>query len=146
MTGAVLALASMFVAAFGAATVLPFQSEIVFAALQVRGDVPLVPLIVVASVGNTAGSFVTYLMGRGIERFRGRRWFPFSETQLDRAQAWYARWGLWSLLLTWAPFGDAIALAAGVLRTRIPVFLVLVAAAKTGRYVILALATAGIVG
>jgi membrane protein YqaA with SNARE-associated domain len=63
---------------------------------------------------------------------------------LDRAQRWYARWGVWSLLLTWAPFGDAIALAAGVLRTPWPVFLALVTIAKLGRYLILAAVTAGV--
>ena len=77
-------------------------------------------------------------MGRGIERFRHRRWFPVTETQLERAQAWYARWGVWSLLLSWAPFGDAITVVAGVLRTRWWVFLSLVALAKTGRYAVLA--------
>ena len=144
MSGA-LGLTTLFVAALGAATVLPFQSEIVFAALQVAADHPVWLLVAVASLGNTLGSVVTYAMGRGIESFRHRRWFPFTDRQLRRAERWYARWGLWSLLLTWAPFGDALALAAGVLRTRLPVFVALVAVAKTGRYIVLALATAGIV-
>lgn len=139
-------LLGLFAAALGAATILPFQSEVVFVALQGLGDHPVWLLVLVASVGNTIGSFVTYLMGRGIERFRHRRWFPFTEAQIDRAQRWYSRWGLWSLLLTWAPFGDAIALVAGVLRTGVWVFLLLVAIAKTGRYVVLALVTAGVLG
>ena len=133
-----LSLLGLFAAAFGAATLLPFQSEIVFAAMQAAGTAPVWALLLVASVGNTLGSVVNYVMGRGIERFRHRRWFPVTETQLDRAQAWYARWGVWSLLLSWAPFGDAITVVAGVLRTRWWVFLSLVALAKTGRYAVLA--------
>ena len=145
MTGA-FALFTMFAAAFGAATILPFQSEIVFAALQVRGELSLPLLILVASGGNTLGSVVNYLLGLMVERFRDRRWFPVSQAQLDRAQRWYAKWGVWSLLLSWAPLGDALTVAAGVMRTNIWLFVALVALAKTGRYVILAALTAQVWG
>ena len=143
---AVASLAGMFAVAFGAATLLPFQSEIVFAALQLRAEVGIVALVVTASLGNTAGSVVNYLVGLGVERFRHRRWFPISERQLDRAQRWYARWGVWTLLLSWAPFADPITMAAGVMRTRFWLFLVLVALAKTGRYVALAWLAEGTLG
>ena len=85
-------------------------------------------------------------MGRGIERFRDRRWFPVSEKQLLRAQDWYQRYGLWSLLLSWAPLGDAITVVAGVLRTPLWAFLLLVSIAKTGRYIAVAWATAAATG
>ena len=136
----------MFATAFGAATLLPAQSEILFVALQTRGTVPFWALLTVASVGNILGSVVNYGMGLGIERFRGRRWFVVSDKQLDRAQDWYRSWGYWSLLLSWAPFGDAITVIAGVLRTPFWIFLALVTLAKTGRYAIVAAITAGIVG
>jgi membrane protein YqaA with SNARE-associated domain len=139
-------LLTLFVAAFGAATILPLQSEIVFAALQLRGGHAPWLLVLVASLGNTLGSLLTYAMGRGVERFRDRRWFPVSPERLDRAQAWFRRWGLWSLLLSWAPLGDAIVLASGVLRAPWPPVLLLLAVAKTGRYVVLALLTAGLAG
>ncbi len=139
-------LLTLFVAAFGAATILPLPSEVTFAALQVRAVHPVWLLVAVASVGNTLGSVVTYAMGRGIERFRDRRWFPVSPARLDRAQVWFARWGLWSLLLSWAPLGDAIVLAAGVLRAPWVRVVVLIAVAKTARYIVLALVTAGILG
>ena len=135
------ALATLFAAAFGAATILPFQSEVVFAALQVRSGIAPALLVVVASVGNTLGSMVNYLLGLGAQRFRHSRWFPVTERQLDRAQAWYSRWGVWTLLLSWAPFADALTVVAGVMRTPFPLFLVLVAVAKTGRYVALAWVT-----
>ena len=140
------ALAALFAAAFGAATILPFQSEVVFAALQVRGGIPLWLIVAVASVGNTLGSVVNYLLGLGAERFRHSRWFPATERQLERAQGWYGRWGVWSLLLSWAPFADALTVAAGVMRTPFPLFLVLVAIAKTGRYFALAWVTERAVG
>lgn len=143
LTAAALAqLVGLFAAAFGAATLLPFQSEIVFVAMQVAGNVPVWLLIVVASIGNTAGSVVNYAMGLGVERFRGSRWFPVTQVQLDRAQHWYARWGVWTLLMSWAPFGDGFTVVAGIMRTRFWLFLLLVALAKTGRYTVLAWLTA----
>ena len=138
-TGSVAAdLALLFAAAFGAATILPFQSEIVFAAVQAEGAAALWLVVLVASVGNTLGSVVNYILGRWAEHFRGRRWFPASPAQLDRAQRWFNRWGVWSLLLSWAPFADALTVAAGLMRTPFWLFLLLVSIAKTGRYLVLA--------
>ena len=91
MTG----LAGLFLVAFLAATPVPAQSEVVFLALQAAGWAVL-PLVVVASVGNVLGSCVTYGLGRGAERFRDRRWFPLTPPALARAQGWWGRWGRWS--------------------------------------------------
>lgn len=139
-----LALSGLFAISFAAATILPAQSEAALVGLQVAGY-PVVLLIVVASIGNTLGAVVNWALGRGVERFRHRRWFPVSATSLDRASAWYRRWGRWSLLLSWAPIGGgALTVAAGVLREPFWSFLALVAIAKTGRYIVLAAATAGL--
>ncbi|MGM0660805.1 MAG: YqaA family protein [Pseudomonadota bacterium] len=139
-------LAGLFAVAFGAATLLPFQSEVLFVGLQLAGSIPLGAIIAVASIGNTLGAVVNYVMGRGIERFRTRRWFPVNAAQLARAQRWYARWGVWTLLLSWAPLGDAFTVVAGIMRTPVWVFLVLVTLAKTGRYAVLGWITAQAMG
>lgn len=136
----------MFATALGAATLLPAQSEILFVGLQMRGTVPVWAILTVASIGNILGSVINYAMGVFLERFRDRRWFVVTDKQLDRAQAWYRKYGYWSLLLSWAPFGDAITVIAGVLRTPFWIFLALVSIAKIGRYAILAAVTAGVIG
>jgi membrane protein YqaA with SNARE-associated domain len=141
-----LAFSGLFAVAFAAATILPAQSEAALIGLQVAGY-PIVPLVIVASIGNTLGAVVNWALGRGVERFRDRRWFPVSSEALDRASSWYGKWGRWSLLFSWAPIGgDALTVAAGVLREPLWSFVLLVAAAKTGRYVVLAAATAGLTG
>ena len=137
-----LALGGLFVVAFGAATVLPFQSEIVFVALQVRGDISVFWIVLVASVGNILGSGLNYALGRYIERFRGRRWFPVTQEQLDRARIWYQKYGVWSLLVSWLPLGDALTVIAGVMRTNVWLFYTLVTIAKTLRYIAVAWITA----
>ena len=140
-------LTTLFLAAFGAASLLPFQSEPLFVALLLAAAHPAWLVVLVASLGNTLGSVVNYLLGRMIERFRGRRWFPASEAALARAQGWYARWGRWSLLLSWAPvIGDPLTVVAGVMREPLWRFLLIVALAKTGRYVTLALVALGLLG
>jgi len=135
-------LGGLFIVAFGAATILPFQSEIVFVALQVRGDIPIAWIVIVASIGNILGSGLNYVMGRVLERYKDRRWFPTSEAQLERARAWYQKWGVWTLLFSWAPLGDALTIVAGVMRTNVWLFFLLVSIAKTIRYIVVALITA----
>ena len=131
--------ASLFGIAFIAATVFPLQSEAALIALLLGGQRPVWALIAVASVGNVLGSVVNWLLGRSLERFRDRRWFPASPAALERAQRAYQKWGKWSLLLSWAPFiGDPLTVVAGVLREPLPMFVLLVTIAKVGRYVTLA--------
>lgn len=111
--------------------------------LQVAGYSPVL-LVIVASIGNTLGAVVNWMLGRFVERFSNRRWFPVSASALDRAIAWYRKWGRWSLLLSWAPLGgDALTVAAGVLKEPLWSFVLLVALAKTGRYLVLAAVTSG---
>lgn len=136
------AYAGLFAVAFVAATILPAQSEAALVALLVAGAQDPVALVAVASLGNTLGAVVNWALGRGVSRFSGRRWFPVTPAQLDRATGWYRRWGRWSLLLSWAPVGgDALTVAAGVLREPLWSFVLLVGLAKTARYVVLAAAT-----
>lgn len=140
------ALTGLFLAALAAATVLPMQSEAALVALLVAGAHPAWLLVAIAGLGNVLGSVVNWLIGRGIERFRDRRWFPVKPAALDRAQGWYRRYGKWSLLLSWAPVvGDPLTVVAGLAREPLPVFLALVTVAKVGRYVVLAAVTLSIV-
>lgn len=139
------ALGGMFLSAFGAATLLPIPSEPLFIGLLLAEAAPVAVIVLVASIGNILGAAVNWWLGLQVDRFRGRRWFPATPAQLDRARGWYRRWGRWSLLLSWAPIiGDPLTVIGGVMRERFWVFLLLVGAAKTGRYVSLALITLGL--
>ena len=138
--------AGLFLAALMAATILPLQSEAALVALLVAGAQPAWLLVAVASLGNVLGSVINWLIGRGIERFRDRPWFPVKPAALDRAQGWYRRYGKWSLLLSWAPVvGDPLTVVAGLAREPLPVFLLLVTIAKLGRYVVLAVLTLSVI-
>lgn len=138
-----MAYVSLFFSALVAATVFPAQSEMVLVYLVQQAAHPVWALVVVASIGNVLGAVINYSLGYSVHRFKDRRWFPASPKQMDRAQAFYAKWGRYSLLASWVPIiGDPITVVAGVLRDRFLVFLILVAIAKSGRYVVLAYAFA----
>lgn len=135
----------LFLSAFVAATLLPTASEAVLVGMLLGAEHPVQALLLVATVGNVLGSAVNWVLGRWIERFRARPWFPVRPQALERAQAWYQRYGKWSLLLSWAPvIGDPLTMVAGVMREPFPVFLLLVTIAKFGRYAVLTLLTLGL--
>ncbi len=137
----------LFGSAFLAATILPFYSEVVLYALIQQGE-PGWALVVVASMGNTLGAVVNWVLGRYLLHFQDRRWFYFKPNQLHKAQAWFQRYGIWTLLLAWLPIGgDALTFVAGVMKVRLWLFVLLVGLGKTARYMaVLWLAQAGVLG
>ncbi len=129
------ALIGLFASAFLAATILPFSSEVVLAALTVSDGADLPVLWAVASTGNTLGAVVNWGLGRFCLRWSDRRWFPVKPSELDRARRWFGRYGAWTLLLAWVPIvGDPLTVAAGLLQVRLGWFVLLVAIGKSARY------------
>jgi len=136
----------LFLSALASATLIPGQSEAMLVALLLGGYSPLL-ILVVAGVGNILGSVINWFIGCGIERIRDRRWFPVKPENLERARVWYAKYGKWSLLLSWMPvIGDPLTVVAGVMREPFGQFLALVSIAKVGRYLVLAVITLRFMG
>ena len=134
----------LFVAALGAATLLPMQSEAVLVGMLLSDRYVVSTLLAVATVGNVLGSALNWLLGRSVERFRHKRWFPVSESKLEKAQQSYLRYGRWSLLLSWVPIiGDPLTVVAGVMREPLWSFLLIVTLAKGLRYLVLTAVTLG---
>ena len=94
----------------------------------------------VASLGNTAGAILNWVIGRGIAnsaiRFEKIKTSPMYLSVI----AWYKKFGHWTIFLSWMPIiGDPITLIAGVFNVPFKYFLPIVAIAKTLRYVFVAL-------
>ena len=146
MAGLELNLAGLFLGAFLAATVVPLPSEAGLAALLATGKAPAALLVAVATAGNVLGSAVNWLLGRWAMRLRDRPWFPVDPRRFARAEAWFGRWGKWTLLLAWLPVvGDPLTLVAGALGVRWWPFLVLVTIGKAARYALVAAGTDALV-
>lgn len=137
----------LFLAAFGAATLLPMQSEAVLVGLLLTDHYAAWALLAAATTGNVLGSALNWLLGRSIEHYRHKRWFPVSEDKLEQAQQAYHRFGRWSLLLSWVPIiGDPLTVVAGIMREPFWRFLLIVTLAKAARYLALAALTLGWLG
>ena len=54
----------LFLAAFGAASLLPMQSEAVLVAMLLSGKYAVTTLLIVATLGNVLGSILNWLLGR----------------------------------------------------------------------------------
>jgi len=127
----------LFMSAFLAATIFPFFSEGILAGLIADGGYVVWGLWAVATLGNTLGAMVNWMLGRWCLHWQDKKWFPFKEDDLDKADKWFAKWGVWSLLLSWVPIiGDPITFAAGFLRVHFGIFTALVLLAKGGRYAV----------
>mgnify|MGYP003525380173 FL=1 len=131
-----LSLVFLFISAFGAATLLPLQSEAVLIGLLLQNRHTVWVLIAVASLGNILGSCVNWYLGVQVEKYKHKKWFPVSEQNMQKAQKTYQKYGYWSLLLSWVPIiGDPITLIAGLLKENFARFLLVVSIAKIGRYI-----------
>lgn len=138
---------ALFASAFLAATLLPASSELVLLGLLAAGRGEPILLIIVATVGNTAGSVVNWAIGRGVDVLHGRRWFPVSRERYEQAVSLFRHHGVWTLLFAWLPIiGDALTVAAGAARVSIWWFVALVGFGKAVRYVAVAVGLAWATG
>ncbi len=133
---------ALFLSSLLSATLLPGGSEALLL-YQLQQGVNGWLLVAVAGSGNLIGSLITYAIGVGGNRLLhhplGRRIAP-SPRQIARAERQFNRWGTPALLFAWLPLiGDPITLVAGLLRTPILHFTILVAIGKFGRYAALTL-------
>lgn len=122
-------------AAFLAATLLPFSSEVaVVAALQL--GLPPAHILLWAAVGNCLGALTNYWLGRlctapVLARVQRERWGR-------RAWAWAERYGGWSLAASCLPLvGDPLMLVAGILRSHIGYIVLLGLGTRVARYILL---------
>ena len=128
------ALASLALAAFLAATLLPASSEVVLIGLLKLHPELQWPAIIVATLANTAGGMTTYWLGRAAAAKKPLK-------QLDIA----ARYGPKAMLGAWLPFvGDGLVLAAGWLRLDWRSVLSYQMLGRFARYVVIAWGVSGV--
>ncbi len=124
-------LLGLFIATFLGGTLVPLSCD-AFAVLALGLDMPIIPVIFVASLGTAFGGLSTFFVGRaGSNKLQDR----ISEKKLKKYQSIFQEKGGSFLIffssLTPVPF-DPISLAAGTLKMPIPKY---VAVSFLGRFV-----------
>jgi len=121
-------LTSVFLIAFVSATLVPLGSEPAVFAVVKANEAMFWPAIIVATIGNTLGGAVDYLIGYrakiAFARERQSRWFN-----------WLAKYGAKTMLLSWVPgIGDPLCTLAGWLHLPFWSSVMYMAIGKFGRY------------
>lgn len=127
----------MLVAAFLAASILPFSSEAVMVGLQAAGLDPVL-LIVYGTIGNVLGSMFNYTIGRLGKMEWIEKYLRVKKEDLDKAHRFMAGRGAWMGLLSVIPVvGDVITVALGLMRANVVIVVISVTISKLLRYVLL---------
>lgn len=125
---------SLFLTSFASATLLPGGSEALFVYLLSEHLNPIL-LLVVATIGNTLGSFVNYILGKYATDFALSKGY-MKEKHLQKASTLFEKYGAWSLLFSWLPIiGDPLTFVAGIVRYAWWKFVIIVCFAKLARYI-----------
>lgn len=128
----------MFIAAFLAASIIPFSSEAVMVGLQMAGLEPL-GLLLWGTAGNVAGSMFNYTLGRLGRMEWIEKYLHVKREKVERAQRWMQRKGAWvgGILCVVPVIGDAISVALGFMRANWLICLISITVGKFVRYGIL---------
>ena len=130
--------AALFLLSFLASTLVPLGSEWLLVTMILKNHDPAAT-VAVASVGNYLGACTTYCIGIGGGTFLIRKVLRIDARQQEKAEQLYARYGAWSLLLSWLPLvGDPLCLIGGVLKVNFARFSLLVFTGKLARYALVA--------
>lgn len=126
----------LFFTSFLAATFLPIASEVFLASMLLLGFSPIYSLLV-ATFGNTLGSYLNY----GIGYLGDPKWFKYFGVKQEKILIWEERvqkYGIWLALLSWLPFiGDVLSTALGFFKVRLSISFLFIFIGKFIRYLIL---------
>lgn len=126
----------LMIAAFLAATIVPFSSEAVFSALFYGGLDPWA-LVLWATIGNTTGGMTCYLLGRLGKMEWIEKWLKIKKEKIEKFETKFHKYGDWLAFFSFLPgIGDVIAVAAGFMRCRWWVALISMGLGKFVRYIV----------
>ena len=127
---------TLFISALISATLFPLGSEALLL-YDLNEGYSVLWLLIWATLGNTLGAIVNYLLGYQGEKFLEQKNFIDKE-KFSKFTKLFEKYGGYSLLLSWLPLvGDFFTLAGGVARYPFLNFFLLVLIAKLGRYLAL---------
>lgn len=106
----------LFVAAFLAGTPFPMNSEVVLSGMLVMGY-PLLPCILVATVGNWVGAIANYFLGYLCTYEQMIKWTRANPEKLEKVRNYLTGRGLWLAVCSGLPIvGNLVIISYGILR------------------------------
>ena len=127
----------VFLAAFLAATILPFSSEVVMAGVMAAGA-SYWPLILSATAGNVLGGMTCYWLGHLGKREWISKYLGMKQETVDKWTRFLRGKGSWMAFWVFLPgVGDFFAVALGLLRANVWSVFAFMTAGKFLRYVAL---------
>ena len=109
----------VFVAAFLAATILPFSSEVVLTGVLLAGA-SYWPCMVAATIGNFLGGMTCYWLGMLGKTEWIEKYLKMDKAKIDKVQEWVRNRGTWMAFFVFLPgIGDFVAVALGFLRANV---------------------------
>lgn len=130
--------AALFLLSFLASTLVPLGSEWLLVTMILK-DYDPASSVAVATMGNYLGACTTYWIGIFGGTFLMRNILRIDARQQEKAEKLYARYGAFSLLLSWLPLvGDPLCLVGGLLKVNFARFSILVFTGKLARYAMVA--------
>ena len=128
----------MFLGCLLSATIIPFSSEALVTGALLLDYSPWT-VILIATLGNTLGGMTCFLLGWLCKWSWIERFLKVKEETMAKAHLKVEKYGSFAALLAWLPIiGDPIALAMGVMRTRVVPTTVLMFIGKGLRYMAVA--------
>lgn len=124
----------VFVAAFLAATILPFSSEVVLTGVLLSGAAYW-PCMIAATIGNVLGGMTCYWIGMLGKTEWIEKYLKLDAAKLQKVQDWIKNKGSWMAFFVFLPgIGDFIAVALGFLRGNVWIVLFSMTLGKALRY------------
>jgi membrane protein YqaA with SNARE-associated domain len=126
----------LFLAAFLAATVVPFSSEVIFSVMVFSGMNAWM-CVAVATMGNWAGGMTCYYLGLLGKIEWIEKYFHIKKEKIEKFTNTINRYGDWMAFFSFLPgIGDVIAVASGFFRCRWWVVALSMFAGKLVRYIV----------
>ncbi|MBP5479672.1 MAG: DedA family protein [Bacteroidaceae bacterium] len=136
----------MCLAAFLAGTFVPFNSEVVMAALIATTSMDPWITVISGTIGNVAGTIFNYYIGRIWDVQTISKWMRIKEKRLVKTKNYVENKGSWIAMFTFLPiFGSAIAIALGILRANVWGVTLFSFIGKFARYILVVLSVKAIV-
>ena len=131
-----LGLFGLFLACLLSATIIPFSSEAIVAGALALGYQRWA-IVVVATLGNTAGGMISFWMGWLCKWEWLEKYFKIKREKLERFRSHIEKYGVWAALLTWLPIvGDPLAIAMGFMRLNPWWTMLIMLLGKAMRYIV----------